>query len=165
MNQLFNLVIELLSSAERENSDITFVRNCLEILDEILSWDFTHADDSLAGGSNSKDEDLVYSISSSFPETWREVFTGCSMTGLFCQIQTKYGGISADASHVSMQCLIHLSGVCGPVFSLGVSRAEQDTFTLNYLESFLNQFLQLLDGYNQFTYIRIDSMPSKLTLM
>jgi hypothetical protein len=143
MNNLFVAVLKLLSCAQDEESDPHFDLLCLEVLDQILSWDFSHSDDSLAG-SFSKNEDDEVSLSNSFPESWREILLDSNLAGLFCLVQ--YKSAEPSVSHLSMQCLITLSGVCGPALSEGVTREEEHAMVSKYLNGFLIEVLQMLDG-------------------
>lgn len=150
MSDLFSLLIELLNgyaSPHGETSDPAFILHVLQSLDQILGWEFSHSTDSLAGSFAKSDEDDEVSLSSSFPESWREVFDNCNLANLFsaCQIKAEPNSLQ---SHHAMQCLVHLSGVCGPVFNVGVTREELNALTISYLDGFLNEgFFVLLNGY------------------
>lgn len=178
MKQLFSLVFQLLSEAVQLPAggiiDKSLVYVAIESLDQMLGWNFSHDDDSFAGNFGSRkvadsatsladEEDPTALLSNSFPVSWRDVFANSQqLAALICKVQRLFIEKTNENTaivHLSMQCLVHLAGLCGPVLSEGLSKTEQVVAINAYLSGYNTEFLQLLDEYvvSTFLTLTIDS--------
>ncbi|KAJ3397901.1 Exportin-4 [Lobulomyces angularis] len=146
LKNIFAMILNILSQGEQQ---LDFFKCCIELIEAILSWEFSNNAPFQKSVIKSSDNDEEKQTVSNFPANWKDIILRKETIEVIFQIYQK-AAHQEELSLSSRQCLIQLSSVQGEIFSSKDS--EEEKF---FVKHFFLYFEDLLKLYNQ-NYSKFD---------